>query len=92
MPYLKLNPKKTITRSESISEIVITDIRIDPTRDIIKITAYSGNRSVVVRIDDSNADPEATPPVVGDYSAVIALVNLPAITALLQSKVEDAIS
>lgn len=90
MSDLTITPDAPITVSESINEITISNISIDPTKDILRITAFAGNRAVQVQVDNSGADPEATPPVVGEYDQVIALVNLPSITTLLKGKVEAA--
>lgn len=90
MPDLTLTPSEAIALSESITSITIHEIKIDPSRDVLTLTAVAGRRAVVVKINNSNADPEADPAVVGDYDAVMAQVDLPAITALLQPAVEAA--
>jgi len=90
MSDLTLTPTSSMTVSESITAITIPEIRIHPSKDTIMITARAGNRSVVVDVNNKNADSEASPPVVGNYAAVIAEANLAAIIALLQPAVEAA--
>lgn len=93
MPKLILTPASAISASATaITEIEIADIRVIPAQSEIHITVYAGKRSHRVTINNANADPDATPPVIGDYDATIALIDVAALTAALQGTIESAIA